>query len=187
MSACLSKLELTPVSDSKFWHQLMRWPLTATSNFLARDVMKLPRPSFLERYVNITLVFLCSGILHVISDKMQGVSFEKSGSMTFFLGCALGIMTEDGVQKAFSVLTGAPHTPGSDAAPRLWKRVIGYTWVIFWLCLISPSHLMPLTDLPKENRWFVPVSFVEHTGVAAATKTLLGGAVILLLHFEVSL
>ena len=149
--------------------------------------MKLPRPSVLERYVNITLVFLCSGILHVISDKMQGVPFEKSGSMTFFLGCALGIMIEDGAQKAFSVLTGTSYSPGSDATPRLWKRIIGYIWVIAWLCLISPSHLMPLTDLPKENRWFVPISFVEHMGVEAAMKALLAGAVILVLHFEVSI
>ena len=166
--------------NRKFWHQLMRWPLTSVSNLMVRNILRLRRPSLFERYINITLVFLISGILHLTSDYMQGVSPHKSGSPTFFLGSALGIMIEDGVQAMHRKVTRAPSSESRTGGfPPLWKRLVGFTWVVAWLSLLSPDYLLASKDLPKENRWYVPVSVANHIGLGLATTVVMTGGVTL--------
>lgn len=168
----------------KFWHQLMRWPLTSVSNFLARDIFRLRHPSLLERYINLTLVFLLSGILHLASDYMQGVPPHKSSSLVFFLGSALGIMIEDAVQAMYRNVTGASSSESrTGEVPPLWKRLVGFIWVVAWLSVLSPGYLLASKDLPKENRWYVPVSIANHIGLAPAVKVVMAGGAILVFAF----
>ncbi|KAJ5664634.1 hypothetical protein N7462_011447 [Penicillium macrosclerotiorum] len=146
----------------KFWHQFVRDPFTTPSNFIARDVLHLPRPSILERYTNVFLVFLISGITHVVSDHIQGVPLEKTGSMHFFLSFVLGYMIEDGVQYIWKNSRSSGNTNGSananakssdapEAVTPLWQKVVGFVWVLAWLAVTSTWFLEPIEQLPKET------------------------------------
>lgn len=98
------------------------------SNFIARDVLRLTRPSFTERYTNIFLVFLLSALLHTTIDSIQGIPLEYSSSIPFFLSMVLAIMVEDSVQALWKRLQSTPEPNGSssgDKTPPFWKRAVG--------------------------------------------------------------
>ncbi|KAJ6119514.1 toxin biosynthesis protein Tri7-like protein [Penicillium sp. IBT 18751x] len=121
----------------KYWHQQLRWPLTATSSFLLRNILHLPRPSILERYSNIFLSFLLSGFIH-LAAQYKGSTFEKPGAVEFFTSFALGIIIEDGVQELWSRLVPSPSNgnrrdTSKDKNTAVWKKLVGYVWVTGWL------------------------------------------------------
>ncbi|KAJ5157830.1 uncharacterized protein N7482_008930 [Penicillium canariense] len=161
----------------KFWHQYLRQPFTAVSNFIARDVLHLPRPSILERYTNIFLVFLLSGMLHVIVDHIQTVPYEYSGSLIGFPIMALGIMLEDGVQALWKTLSSsAGKEPSSDeeSVPPLWQRAVGYIWTMTWLAVTSTWYLHPILQLPGDLATLVPLSLCEKIGVQPLGSIIVG-------------
>jgi hypothetical protein len=136
---------------------MIRWPFTATSNYLARDLMALPRPSLLERYTNIFFVFLVSGMMHVVSDLFMGISVSQSTSLLFFCSMTLGIIIEDAVQAVWSRLSDS-HRPGrastvdSDGcAVPCWRKLVGFIWVCSWLSLTTPVWLYPLQRKEKSS------------------------------------
>ncbi|KAJ5591859.1 uncharacterized protein N7459_002228 [Penicillium hispanicum] len=159
----------------KAWHQILRQPFVSISNFLARDVLCLPRPSLLERYTNIGIVFLLSGLVHVGLDVVEGIPLEYSGSMRFFLAAPLGIMIEDGVQALWKRMFGCKQQTKQegDVLPA-WKRVVGYVWAIGWLLVTSTWYLHPISQLPKEDLVLVPMSVVERVGLGSV-----GGAILI--------
>ncbi|KAG8408625.1 hypothetical protein J3458_019650 [Metarhizium acridum] len=154
----------------KFWHQFLRWPFTSTANYLTRDFLRLPRPSPMERYLNIFLVFLLSGLLHVMVDSVQGVLPSQSGAMTFFPLFTLGFMIEDGIQEAWKRLRVSKETHRADLRTTLWQRTLGFIWVITWMSLTSPPYLFASRQLSQENRELVPFSVVQVTGVYAGNN-----------------
>ncbi|KAJ5619896.1 hypothetical protein N7510_003880 [Penicillium lagena] len=143
-----------------FWHQLLRQPFTAVSNWIARDIMHLPRPSVLERYTNIFLVFLQSGLFHVMTDAVAGIPTQYSGALPFFTSFTLGIMIEDGIQELYKRMTGSEeHFVPS------WKRAIGYLWVIIWLGVTSTWQLHPSSqNTPPHELSIVPFSISDRIG-----------------------
>ncbi|RHZ57400.1 acetyltransferase pyr8 [Aspergillus thermomutatus] len=154
----------------KFWHQSFRWPLTSVSNYIARDVLRLPRPSLLERYTNIFFTFLTSGVLHLACDAILGVPPSASGAMKFFCSFPLAIMIEDGVQEVWRQATG--QSQGGNRVP-LWQRLVGFLWVGIWMCVTSPWYLYPAARQQPDKNWMVPVSVVEEIGLGAVQKILL--------------
>jgi hypothetical protein len=152
----------------------MRWPLTSISNFLTRDVLRLPRPSILERYTNIYFVFLGSGIFHHVHATFIRPPTEESNSILFFSSFALGIMIEDGVQEAWRRLSGQPAKT-KVSSPPLWQKIVGFIWVAAWLMITSPWYLYPDARLPVDSKWIVPISVVEKVGMNTAVAILAVG------------
>lgn len=163
---------------------MLRLPLTGVSNFISRDVLGLPKPSIIERYFNVFLVFLFSGILHVATDMVAGISAQQSGSMTFFLSFTLAYMIEDGVQALWKRLYG-PQPAG--VSPPLWQRILGYCWVVGWLGVFSLPFFGAAWGRPECQLEFVPFSFVETFGFPVVSGALLFGAVVLKVVFKVEI
>nr|A0A455LM26.1 RecName: Full=Acetyltransferase atnC; AltName: Full=Arthripenoid biosynthesis cluster protein C [Arthrinium sp.]AYO60876.1 O-acyl transferase AtnC [Arthrinium sp.] len=145
----------------KFWHQILRWPFTSNVNFLTRRVVKLPVPSLLDRYTNNFLVFLLSGILHAVSANIMGLSAVESGSIPYFSSFALGMMLEDGVQAFYNRL----HAD-KERKTGIWKKVVGFIWVVFWMSLTSPWYMFPSRrKVAGEAAWVLPFNLTEVIGM----------------------
>lgn len=165
---------------STFWHQYLRWPLTSVSNFLARDILRLPRPSVLERYTNIYFAFLGSGVFHLIYDLFLGSPTRESKAVVFFSSFALGIMIEDGIQAVWRRLSGDKSGEReSGAGVPLWHKAVGFIWVAAWLLITAPWYLYPATRLPTDIKWIVPFSVAEKLGMRTAGTLLLVGGLLL--------
>ncbi|KAJ5763071.1 hypothetical protein N7533_001752 [Penicillium manginii] len=149
----------------KFWHQMLRQPFTTMSNFLARDVLHLPRPSILERYTNTFIVFFLSGVMHFILDIVADIPWELSGAMHFFLSFVLGIMIEDGVQALWKRVSPPQISKDGEVVTPLWKKVV------------ERLAQLPRTDL-------VPLSVVSKLGIETGGGLACVGA--LLLWFTVA-
>ncbi|KAF3924519.1 hypothetical protein ABW21_db0202499 [Orbilia brochopaga] len=133
----------------KFWHQTLRWHLSKPAQFITHAVLRLPHKGLAQRYVNILLVFMLSGVMHASQSYMmlqrQGNEVRQRSAvreMAFFATMALGIMVEDGVQWLFR----SEKVRKGEQAEKfvLWKRVAGYIWV--WGILIAVA---PFIDYPK--------------------------------------
>ncbi|KAJ5642057.1 hypothetical protein N7490_006057 [Penicillium lividum] len=163
-----------------FWHQSLRQPLTAISSLITRDILHLPRPSILERYTNVFLVFLVSGLLHVTTDKVTGIPVQYSGAMPFFMSFTLGYMIEDGVQALYKRIKG----PQEDTVS-YWKRAIGYLWVVVWLGISSTWYLHPAMEsvLPHEMV-LIPFSIVDRIGIVPFAGFSVFGGLALLFGFK---
>ncbi|KAF4965145.1 hypothetical protein FSARC_7012 [Fusarium sarcochroum] len=159
---------------STFWHQYCRWGLTSISNFICRDLLRIPRPSLVERYLNITMVFLASGLFHVVTDTFNWAPPYKLPTMAFFGAFAIGIMIEDAVQVLCRQITGVNTRDEKQRVP-LWHKLVGYVWVSLWLTLTTSWYLYHNTRLPAEVKWLVPFSLVDLIGAQAANVLLLAG------------
>ncbi|CAG8903389.1 unnamed protein product [Penicillium egyptiacum] len=165
----------------KFWHQMLRLPLTSTSNFLARDILGLPRSSFVERYTNVFIVFFFSGLIHVVLDSLRNVSPWKFGTMSFFLSFVVGYMIEDGVQALWK------RTPGSQNNVSLlawWQRALGFCWVTTWLGVTSPWYFRSAMLKPEEQMVLVPVSIAGLISLPVLGSMVIGGGLVLKFVFE---
>lgn len=89
---------VTDLIDSKFCHQLMRRPFTSPSDFITRDILRLARPSLVERYAKLFFILSFSSLYHVLVDVLQSIPIQHSGSIPFFMAFIPAIMIEDSVQ-----------------------------------------------------------------------------------------
>ncbi|PWY74916.1 hypothetical protein BO83DRAFT_388228 [Aspergillus eucalypticola CBS 122712] len=156
--------------DRKFWHQILRIKFTAISNYITRDVFGLAISSFLERYTNVFCVFPLSGILHLASDVVRNKPMRESGAMVFFLSFVLGYMVEDGVQAVWrkrfqDSSTSEASSTNSQKEPEIWKKVLGYIWVLAFLAVTSAVYFEPVRKSPERQLALVPWSFVEVIGL----------------------
>ena len=169
----------------KMTHQLARRPLGTISNFITRDVLHLPPSSLVFRYSNVLLMFLLSGLWHVLFEildenglRMPGVS----GIMTYYIVCALGILFEDAVQAVWrSVSGGGART--KDQGVRLWQKIVGYVWVATFFTLFGPIFAAPMVRVSIAKAQFLPLNIVAHIGMPMVGGLLLVGAAILLVGF----
>ncbi|KAF7164739.1 hypothetical protein CNMCM6106_001151 [Aspergillus hiratsukae] len=140
----------------RFWHQVFRWPMQSIASYVCRDLLRLPRPSLVERYLNITCVFAISVFLHLAIDGRAGIYHPYSGALRCFLVQPLGIMLEDAVQEAFRRFRGntKPHST-------IWTRLIGYVWVWGFLMLVAPLYNFPLFRYQDPNKNGVPFSVIK--------------------------
>lgn len=167
--------------DSKFWHQMLRVPLTSCSNFLARDVLGLPRLSSVERYINVFIVFFLSGLVHVIIDILRNVTPQESGAMAFFLSFCVGYMIEDGVQALWKRLRCSQNTSGE---PLWWQKTVGFIWVAAWLGYTSTWFFGSAVQEPGKQMVLIPFSVVSLIGLPMLSTIVLAGAVPLMVIFE---
>ncbi|KAH6886987.1 membrane bound O-acyl transferase family-domain-containing protein [Thelonectria olida] len=163
---------------STFWHQSFRWPLTSISNFVCRDLLRLPQPSAFARYVNVSIVFFVSGVVHLALDSFSPQPPPMGPALGFFSSFCIPILLEEVVQEACRRITGVDTNDRKQAVP-LWHKLVGYLWVAFWLSLTSPWYLYPATRTPPEAKWLVPGSVVNSIGLIPANVLLIAGGLIL--------
>ncbi|KAL4902033.1 membrane bound O-acyl transferase family-domain-containing protein [Aspergillus multicolor] len=141
----------------KFWHQLLRRPLTAFSNHLTQEIMHLSCPSMWERYTNNLVVFILSGAIHLASDYEAGVTIAESRAMVFFPSFVPLFMIEDGVRHLWRrVCRPTSCTDSSSSGIALWQRVLGYLWVIMFVERQVFFEPLKATGLFDTTRWVGP-------------------------------
>ncbi|KAH8179226.1 membrane bound o-acyl transferase family protein [Sarocladium implicatum] len=163
------------------WHQLIRRPLTTVSSFTTRDILKLPHPSLLERYLNLIIVFTLSGAAHVLA-AWYDPAYSSSAylpTLAFFVTSAVGIMFEDGVQALWRSLNGGKY---SKTQP-FWIRAVGFIWLAAWMTLTAPWMVYPPSRFERDYSWFVPVRVVPFIGASGTGGLLAIGALILVFGF----
>ena len=110
--------------------------------------MKIPRGTILSSYAQLYVVFYLSGIMHL--GLFGGdYTFQRrvtEGTMKFFLIQAVAITFEDlviRIAKRLPLFRGTKPTSGKDNGFRVRAvvRVIGYCWVVLWLCFSLPIWL----------------------------------------------
>ncbi|KAJ5357884.1 hypothetical protein N7541_005042 [Penicillium brevicompactum] len=170
----------------------MRRPFTSVSNYIARNVLNLPRSSILERYTNLFTVFFISAVFHVVVDILQSIPMEKSGLMSFYLAFVLGIMLEDGVQEVWK-RTGCPDASReamvhhSTNIMSFWKRAIGFIWVTIWLGATSTWYFAPMTQSATGDLHMVPLSVANHLGLEQLVGVILIYGAVIAFIFEVEI
>ncbi|KAJ4305439.1 hypothetical protein N0V90_000970 [Kalmusia sp. IMI 367209] len=88
----------------KFWHQLLRRPLTGPSSAVVHDVLNLPRESPLARRLTVVCAFALSGALHTVAGMSSGMPLNELGVCRFFCTQAFGILLEDTVASCWNNL-----------------------------------------------------------------------------------
>ncbi|KAJ5085512.1 hypothetical protein N7532_010283 [Penicillium argentinense] len=164
---------------SKFWHQFLRQHFTGMSNFISRDVLHLSRPSILERYTNVFIVFLQSAIMHIMIDFVAGIPWKLSGTVAFFMSFVLGFMIEDGVQALWNSIFPPTKTEDGKILTPLWKKVVGMLWTMTWIAVWSTPYLERSMQLPAND--LMPIGVVDKTGVTPVGGAICVGAILLCL------
>jgi hypothetical protein len=159
----------------KFWHQMLRWPFQSTASFIARDVLGLPRPSLLERYTNILIVFTLSGFVHVCHDFGLGKPSSKyMGTMMFFQLFAVGIMIEDGVQELWCRVSGRKN---DDEVPS-WQKVVGFIWTAAFFIAVAPLYNYNQIRLPRNSNILFDFNLTDRFGLQPVIAAVVVGALI---------
>ncbi|KAJ5940812.1 hypothetical protein N7516_000980 [Penicillium verrucosum] len=167
----------------KFWHQLLQNPLTSVSAFITQYILGLTPKSFVQRYMNVFVVFFCSGGLHLVLDIVQGIPSQESGAMLFFVTAPLGLMIEDTIKMVWKYLS--KSNGQSQKLPKpLWQRALGLTWSMVWLGVTSTGFFYPQVVRP-ENQALVPFSLAGQIGLPIQAGIVLVGGVVLAKVFEV--
>lgn len=148
---------LTKTLSSKFWHQLLRWPIQDVSAWITQDVMHISRRSMLSRYAKISLFFFISGTLHLLLDTAWGIPWQQSGSLQCFMILAVGIGLEDAVRAVWRSMMGKSWT----APATLFERAVGYLWVWLILVAVSPIFSFPMQRLKDNPTYMMPFSVVK--------------------------
>ncbi|KAJ6001252.1 hypothetical protein N7522_006479 [Penicillium canescens] len=138
-----------------FWHQLFRGPMQGISSFVCRDIPYLPRPSLIERYAIIVVVFVISATLHLAIDSRAGIMHPQTGALRCFLIQPLGIMLEDGAQAIYR------RVHGGAATYNKWTKLAGYIWAWAFFTLVAPLYNVPLFRYQDPNRNGVPVPIIQ--------------------------
>lgn len=173
-------------SRSKFWHQLLRQPLTSVSTFITRDLLGVPPKSLAEKYMNVFIIFFFSGALHVILDIVQGIPAEESGAMLFFSMAPLGLVIEDSIRTLWKYLTnlsGKKKTNEKASVP-VWQKTLGFLWTMAWLGITSTWYFYPQTLRPQ-NQALVPYSLASQVGLPLVGSAVVVGGAIVKFVFEV--
>lgn len=72
------------------------------------------------------------------------ISPSQSGALQFFTTQVLGVMLEDGVQEIYRRARGG-------TTPALWSRVVGYAWVLAFLCWSTAVWQYPALLIMKKE------------------------------------
>ncbi|KAK7187800.1 hypothetical protein DPSP01_010847 [Paraphaeosphaeria sporulosa] len=120
---------------SVFWHTGLRNPLSSTANFFAYDVLRLPKGSLFGRYTSAYLTFALSGFVHTLMDNTAGIPLARNTAWKLFVTQAIGITIEDFVESTYHRVAG----PSNSKSTALWKKAIGFVWVLAWMSWTTPS------------------------------------------------
>ena len=148
----------SPFFSSSFWHQGSRQKFLAPANFVAFSLLRIARGTLLARYTILSLAFLISGLHHQLCDAASGVPWREAGALRFFLMQAAGIMFEDAIQGLYRYWNAQRRT---EARPSGFKRVVGCSWLFFWLFWTTPAWIYPVAER-STGEGILPFSLVGY-------------------------
>ncbi|KAL2037839.1 hypothetical protein N7G274_009313 [Stereocaulon virgatum] len=133
--------------------------MSSLAGFVTNDVIHLPRDALPSRYTHLFFTFLISGLMHVVSDFAQGLSWERSGAIRFFCTQTIGIIGEDAIRTSFRQFL--PNMK-EGSKPRTLYKFLGYVWVFIFLVWSTPSWIYPslYENKGEEKDLIVPYSVV---------------------------
>jgi len=123
-----------------FWHRIVYAPFRAVADRLSARVFGQGqgKRGVAQRFVNVTLVFLLSGLIHSMMDWKNG-SCNCWASGTFYVVQPLGFVLESLVWFAWAPLRKRVFAPGS-RVPLIFERALGYLWVWTWFFWLYPQR-----------------------------------------------
>lgn len=116
--------------------------LSHPASYITHDILRLPSHGVIPRYTKILLAFFISGIIHTAIDATTVTTWAESKAISLFVTQAIGIILEDSVQAVWKRLVGGIKTtrvPKGRSTLSLWKRIVGYMWVLTLLALSTPT------------------------------------------------
>ena len=121
----------------------MRKKFTTIARWLTFDILGLPRKyGILTRYVQLLLAFLISGVLHQAIELAQGIRWQESGAVEFYVLMAGGIMLEDWMMWVWGKRSNQGEE--EERGPlRWWQKVVGYVWVALFFSWTTPVWAYP--------------------------------------------
>ncbi|KUI57319.1 hypothetical protein VP1G_10876 [Cytospora mali] len=126
-----------------FWHQMLRYKLKATADWLVYTVLDLKRGRLATRYTHLFGVFVASGLCHIMMDIVGPIKLSETYAFRFFVLQAVGITIEDGVQWLWRKLRGTTRDIYDTDPPVWWQRVLGGAWTATWLIWTTPMWVYP--------------------------------------------
>jgi len=148
----------------KFWHQLLRRPLTAPAIYLVHDVLQLPRHSTAAGFLTLVFAFALSGVLHTAAGVSSGMPADQLGVFRFFCTQALGLVVEQGGISLFrKVQKRNRNDDQGKVEPAWYVKIAGYVWVLAFMTWTGPSWLYPqAAKAPAHGATaFLPFSIVK--------------------------
>jgi len=109
---------------SKVWHQQIRRLCSAPGIWVAKDFLRLPRGSFLSKYLQLFVGFAVSGVIHAGAAMLCHASLEDDDAMRVFMYQAVLIFVEDHAIE-FGKKCGIRDS-------RFW-RAVGFVWTMLAL------------------------------------------------------
>jgi hypothetical protein len=121
--------------------------LVGNAKFWTHGVLRQKKGTIVARYLNVTLPFVLSGLLHTVLDVCGGVPRNEARTWVFFVLQAVGIMIEDAVEALYSCFTTGKKSAGSSlnncevprARLQTWHKIVGYVWLYFFMVWTTPA------------------------------------------------
>ncbi|KAK0184846.1 membrane bound O-acyl transferase family-domain-containing protein [Armillaria mellea] len=101
------------------WHQVFRRPFTSPGRYLSREVLNLPRGSYVSSLVQLYMAFFLSGSLHLVMIYGGVKTWELDVFFVFF--AQAGVVTLETVDITLGQRLGVPEH-------QAW-RYVGHAWV----------------------------------------------------------
>ena len=133
--------------------------ISEPTHLITANILKLPKRSIPARYVSLVLMFLLSGILHMVIDVASGIPWQDSGAIRFFCTQPLGIILEESAQAVY----GSSPMLQRLCKPRMvWVRLLGYAWVLNFMVWTVPAYMYPLMSRTRSGMQdsFLPYSIL---------------------------
>jgi hypothetical protein len=122
---------------AKFWHRLVYRSYTSYGIWISKNVLRLPRNSFIGKMFINLYVFAMSGVIHAITIRQLGYSCGALGEIQFYVTNFFGILAETVALAAFSKITRGYQLNSTVS------KTVGYAWVFTFLFTVLPKTQYP--------------------------------------------
>lgn len=118
----------------------MQRAFVANAAFVVNNIFNIAKGTALGRICVTFLVFIISGVMHVIGVRMIGPTCQGGPVFRYYCLMALGIVFEDLVRQLY--LHSVVGNMGT-ATSRLLGRAVGYLWTFLFMSWTLPKLFFP--------------------------------------------
>jgi hypothetical protein len=122
---------------AKFWHRLIYRSYTSYGIWISKNILRLPRSSFIGKLFINLYVFAMSGFVHAITIRQLGYTCGDREEIRFYVSNFFGILVETAAMAAFSEITKGYKVNSTVS------KTVGYTWVFMFLFTVLPKSQYP--------------------------------------------
>ncbi|PSS28041.1 hypothetical protein M430DRAFT_15275 [Amorphotheca resinae ATCC 22711] len=122
---------------AKFWHRLIYRSYTSYGIWISKNILRLPRSSFIGKLFINLYVFAMSGFVHAITIRQLGYTCGDREEIRFYVSNFFGILVETAAMAAFSKITKGYKVNSTVS------KTVGYTWVFMFLFTVLPKSQYP--------------------------------------------